>query len=113
MFAQLMGPSHTNVWNANTNDCGVGARRCNSQCAHVFLLFYNRCFADMSALVHEQVRPEPAAEEPATEEPATEEPAAEEPAAEEPALGKGILSLETGTGGALGVPVLFTFNGNT
>ena len=43
--------------NANTNDCGVGARRCNSQCAHVFLLFYNRCFADMSALVHEQVSP--------------------------------------------------------
>ena len=36
--------------------CQNGApAQCNSQCAHVFLLFYNRCFADMSALVHDQV----------------------------------------------------------
>ncbi len=33
---------------------GVPAQ-CNSQCAHVFLLFYNRCFADLSALIHEQL----------------------------------------------------------
>ena len=36
--------------------CQNGApAQCNSQCAHVFLTFYNRCYADMSALVHDQV----------------------------------------------------------
>ena len=57
-----MGPPFFRRRNINAaccvpaSSCVNGApAQCNSQCAHVFLLFYNRCFADMSALVHEQV----------------------------------------------------------
>lgn len=36
--------------------CSDGAPdACNSQCAHVFLRFYNKCYGDLSAVIHGQL----------------------------------------------------------